>query len=156
MKRVVNVVVLMRHFQNYVTLEWAFFSLILHEHCQTILFPEDMPTHSHGDAALLFDKRLCGSIEDIVVCECPFLRDIQWRLAWLPIRFGGLWLYAAVETSSYAFLASQPKSWCHMTISYEITTYVVWILIMFVFWLVFVVWFQNLTLELSLIRKFSS
>ncbi|GJT05623.1 hypothetical protein Tco_0840085 [Tanacetum coccineum] len=42
------------------------------------------------EAALLFDKGLRASIENIVVCGGPFFGDLQWRLASLPIRFSGL------------------------------------------------------------------
>ncbi|KAI3516022.1 hypothetical protein L1887_14930 [Cichorium endivia] len=62
-------------------------------------------------AALFFDKGLHGSIEDIVVCGGPFFGDFQWRLVSLPIRFGGLGLYSAIEASSYAFVASRAQSW---------------------------------------------
>ncbi|PWA43054.1 reverse transcriptase domain-containing protein [Artemisia annua] len=41
------------------------------------------------EAALLFDKGLREAIEDMVVCGGPFFGDLQWRLASLPIRFGG-------------------------------------------------------------------
>ncbi|GJZ96550.1 putative reverse transcriptase domain-containing protein [Tanacetum coccineum] len=47
------------------------------------------PVHME-EAALFFDKGLRGSIENIVVCGGPFFGDLQWRLASLPIRFGGL------------------------------------------------------------------
>ncbi|GJS24862.1 hypothetical protein Tco_0453494 [Tanacetum coccineum] len=63
------------------------------------------------EAALLFDKGLRLSIEDMVVCGGPFSGDIQWRLASLPIRFGGLGLYSATEASSYAFVASRAQPW---------------------------------------------
>ncbi|XP_021985363.1 uncharacterized protein LOC110881398 [Helianthus annuus] len=59
------------------------------------------------DAALFFDKGLREAIEELVVCGGPFFGDLQWRLASLPIRFGGLGLYSAVEASSYAFVASR-------------------------------------------------
>ena len=62
-------------------------------------------------ATTWFDKGLRGSIEDIVVGGGPFFGDLQWRLASLPIRFGGLGLYSAVEASSYAFVASRVQSW---------------------------------------------
>ncbi|GKC06001.1 putative reverse transcriptase domain-containing protein [Tanacetum coccineum] len=51
------------------------------------------PVHME-EAALFFDKGLRGSIENIVVCGGPFFGDLQWRLASLPIRFGGLVEYA--------------------------------------------------------------
>ncbi|PWA75758.1 reverse transcriptase domain-containing protein [Artemisia annua] len=52
------------------------------------------------EAALLFDKGLREAIEELVVCGGPYFGDFQWRLASLPIRFGGLGLYSAVEASS--------------------------------------------------------
>ncbi|GKF65053.1 hypothetical protein Tco_0188501 [Tanacetum coccineum] len=58
------------------------------------------------EAALFFDKGLRGSIEIIVVCGGPFYEDLQWRLASLPIQFGGLGLYLPKLVSSYAFVAS--------------------------------------------------
>ena len=63
------------------------------------------------EAALLFDKGLREAIEELVVCGGPYFGDFQWRLASLPIRFGGLGLYSAVEASSYAFVASRAQSW---------------------------------------------
>ncbi|GJT83755.1 hypothetical protein Tco_1058097 [Tanacetum coccineum] len=51
------------------------------------------------------------SIENIVVCGGPFFGDLQWRLASLPIRLGGLGLYSAKVVSSYAFVASRAQSW---------------------------------------------
>ena len=68
------------------------------------------PVHME-DAALFFDKGLRESIENIVVCGGPFFGDLQWRLASLPIRFGGLGLYSAKVVSSYAFVASRAQSW---------------------------------------------
>ncbi|KAL7594924.1 hypothetical protein Lser_V15G27684 [Lactuca serriola] len=47
----------------------------------------------------------------MVVCGGPFFGDIKWRLASLPIHFGGLGLYSAYELSSYAFVASRAQSW---------------------------------------------
>ncbi|GJY77415.1 hypothetical protein Tco_0482531 [Tanacetum coccineum] len=63
------------------------------------------------DATLFFDKYLRVSIENIVVCGGPFFGDLQWRLASLPIRFGGLGLYSAKVVSSYAFVASRAQYW---------------------------------------------
>ena len=60
-----------------------------------------------GEAMLFFDKGLRRSIEDMVVCSGPFFDDFQWRLAFLPIRFGGLGLYSAYEDSSCTFVASR-------------------------------------------------
>ncbi|GJU13398.1 hypothetical protein Tco_1135794 [Tanacetum coccineum] len=62
-------------------------------------------------ATLFFDKGLRGSIENIVVYGGPFFGDLQWSLASLPIRFGGLGLYSAKVVSSYAFVASRAQSW---------------------------------------------
>jgi hypothetical protein len=58
----------------------------------------------------LFDKELCGAVEDIVVGGGPFFGDLQWRLVSLPIRLMGLGLYSAVEASSYVFVSSRAQS----------------------------------------------
>ncbi|PWA76212.1 reverse transcriptase domain-containing protein [Artemisia annua] len=42
------------------------------------------------EAALIFDKGLRTLIKNMVICGRPFFGDLQWRLASLPIRFGGL------------------------------------------------------------------
>ncbi|GJR85649.1 hypothetical protein Tco_0209660 [Tanacetum coccineum] len=63
------------------------------------------------EEALLFDKGLRGSIENIVICGGPFFGDLQWRLPSLPIRLGGLGLYSAKVVSSYDFVASRAQSW---------------------------------------------
>ena len=68
------------------------------------------PIHME-EAAMLFDKELREAVEDIVIGGGPFFGDLQWRLASLPIRFGGLGLYSTLEASSYAFLASRAQSW---------------------------------------------
>jgi hypothetical protein len=44
------------------------------------------------DAKFLFDKGLCGTIEDIVVGEGTFFGDLQWMIASLPIKVEG-WGY---------------------------------------------------------------
>ena len=59
----------------------------------------------------MFDKELLEAVEDIVVGGGPFFGDLQWRLASLLIRFGGLGLYSALEASLYAFMASRARSW---------------------------------------------
>nr|GEU54181.1 hypothetical protein [Tanacetum cinerariifolium] len=51
--------------------------------------------HDLQSELLLLRSCLCGSIENIVFCGGPFFGDLQWRLASLPIRFGGLGLYSA-------------------------------------------------------------
>ncbi|PWA48025.1 reverse transcriptase domain-containing protein [Artemisia annua] len=58
------------------------------------------------EAALFFDKGLCGSIENMVVCAGPSFGDLQWRLTSLPIRFGGLSLYS--EKSGPSGSTSEP------------------------------------------------
>nr|GEZ78006.1 hypothetical protein [Tanacetum cinerariifolium] len=60
------------------------------------------PVHME-EATLFFDKGLRGSIENIMVCGRPFFGDLQWRVASLPIRFGGLGLYSEKLVSFYAF-----------------------------------------------------
>ncbi|GJX32015.1 hypothetical protein Tco_0241870, partial [Tanacetum coccineum] len=67
--------------------------------------------HDPQSELLLLRTCLRGSIENIVVCEGPFFGDLQWRLASLPIRLGGLGLYLTKVVSSYAFVASRAKSW---------------------------------------------
>ncbi|MCI61183.1 hypothetical protein A2U01_0082440, partial [Trifolium medium] len=57
------------------------------------------------------DEGLCGAVEDIVVGGGPFFGDLQWRLASLPIKAGGLGLYSVVEAASYAFVTSRAQSW---------------------------------------------
>ncbi|KAL6517044.1 hypothetical protein OROHE_018004 [Orobanche hederae] len=64
-----------------------------------------------AEAVDIFDKGLREMVEGIVVCGGPFFGDLQWRLSTLPIRYGGLGLYTAKETSYYAFLASRVQSW---------------------------------------------
>nr|GEZ37614.1 hypothetical protein [Tanacetum cinerariifolium] len=56
-------------------------------------------------------QSLRGSIENTMFCEGPFFEDLQWRLASLPIRLGGLGFYSTKEASSYAFVASRAQSW---------------------------------------------
>ncbi|KAL6533604.1 hypothetical protein OROHE_013437 [Orobanche hederae] len=64
-----------------------------------------------AEAVDIFDKGLREVVEGIMVCGGPFFGDLQWRLSTLPIRYGGLGLYTAKETSYYAFLASRVQSW---------------------------------------------
>jgi hypothetical protein len=63
------------------------------------------------DAAILFNKGLHGTVEDIVFGGGPFFGDLQWRIASLPIKVGGLGLDSAVEATSYAFVAFRVQSW---------------------------------------------
>ncbi|MFS7964370.1 putative exostosin [Helianthus anomalus] len=64
-----------------------------------------------GGAVSVFDEGLRGALEDIVVCGGAFFGDLQWRLASLPTRFGGLGICTAEDASSYAFVASRAQSW---------------------------------------------
>jgi hypothetical protein len=63
------------------------------------------------EATILFDKELRAAVEDIVVGGGPFFGDLQWRVASLPIKVGGLGLYSAVEAASYVYVASRAQSW---------------------------------------------
>ena len=67
--------------------------------------------HFMVDAVSLFDDGLREAIEDIVVCGGPFFGDLQWRLASLPMRLGGLGLLSARDVGVYAFVASRAQSW---------------------------------------------
>ncbi|GJY40509.1 hypothetical protein Tco_0427779, partial [Tanacetum coccineum] len=64
-----------------------------------------------GEAVSIFDNGLRRAIEAIVVCGGPFFGDFQWRLASLPIRFGGSGLCSAKDVSTYAFVSSRAQSW---------------------------------------------
>ncbi|XP_076897210.1 uncharacterized protein LOC143550455 [Bidens hawaiensis] len=64
-----------------------------------------------GGAVSVFDTGLRKAIEDNVVCGGAFFGDLQWRLASLPTRFGGLGICSAEDASSYAFVASRAQSW---------------------------------------------
>nr|GFA80874.1 putative reverse transcriptase domain-containing protein [Tanacetum cinerariifolium] len=63
------------------------------------------------EAVSIFDNGLRRAIEAIVVCGSPFYGDFQWRLASLPIRFGGLGLCLAEDVFTYAFVASRAQCW---------------------------------------------
>ncbi|CAJ2667597.1 unnamed protein product [Trifolium pratense] len=54
---------------------------------------------------------MINSIEDIVVGGGPYFGDLQWRVASLHIRVGGLGLYSTVEVALYAFVASRALTW---------------------------------------------
>jgi hypothetical protein len=41
------------------------------------------------ETVVLFDKELRVAVENIVVGGGPFFVDLQWRIASLPIKFGG-------------------------------------------------------------------
>ncbi|KAJ0900450.1 putative RNA-directed DNA polymerase [Helianthus annuus] len=64
-----------------------------------------------GAAVTLFDEGLRQAIDDIVVGRGgAFFGDLQWRLASLPIKEGGLGLLSAGDVSSFAFVASRVQS----------------------------------------------
>ncbi|KAJ0560714.1 hypothetical protein HanHA300_Chr06g0214431 [Helianthus annuus] len=67
--------------------------------------------HLMEDAVSRFDDGLRMAIEDIVVDGGPFFGDLQWRLASLPMRLGGLGLFSARDVGAYAFVASRARSW---------------------------------------------
>ncbi|KAJ0805921.1 hypothetical protein HanPI659440_Chr02g0083791 [Helianthus annuus] len=67
--------------------------------------------HLLVDAASRFNDGLQEAIEDIVVGGGPFFGDLQWRLASLPMRLGGLGLLSARDVGVYAFMASRAQSW---------------------------------------------
>ncbi|GJZ91147.1 putative reverse transcriptase domain-containing protein [Tanacetum coccineum] len=70
-----------------------------------------LPQLHDPQSGLVFDKSLCGSIENIVVYGGPFFGDLHRRLASLPIGLGGLGLYLSKVAFSYAFVASRAQSW---------------------------------------------
>jgi hypothetical protein len=80
------------YFDLYMGIAKLFFGL---RTCQPIYLKE---------TSIQFGKELCGAVEDIVVCGGPFFGDLQWSLASLQIKVGGLGLYSAVEPGSYAFV----------------------------------------------------
>ena len=59
----------------------------------------------------MFDAGLREAVEDIVVCGGAFFEDLQWRVASLPVRFGGLGVGTAEDASVFAFVASRAQSW---------------------------------------------
>ncbi|KAJ0599143.1 putative reverse transcriptase domain, exostosin [Helianthus annuus] len=63
------------------------------------------------DVVSCFDKGLREAIEDIVVCGGPFFGELQWRIATLPMRLGGLGLLSARDVAANAFVASRSQSW---------------------------------------------
>lgn len=65
------------------------------------------PLDFFGDAQVQFDLALCSSLEKIVTASGPGFGDLQWRLATLPIKMGGLGIYAARDVINYAFLTSR-------------------------------------------------
>ncbi|KAJ0482043.1 putative reverse transcriptase domain-containing protein [Helianthus annuus] len=63
------------------------------------------------DAVSCFDKGLRATIEDIVVYGGAYFGELQWRIATLPMRLGGLGLLLARDVAAYAFVASRSQSW---------------------------------------------
>ncbi|GJX28374.1 shaggy-related protein kinase epsilon [Tanacetum coccineum] len=73
--------------------------------CPFLAIQEKLLTHDRMRKWRVYDMMVSGpSLE-----ECK--RDFQWRLASLPIRFGGLGLCSAEDVSTYAFVASRAQSW---------------------------------------------
>ncbi|XP_022032741.1 uncharacterized protein LOC110933848 [Helianthus annuus] len=66
--------------------------------------------HLMANAVSCFDDGLREAIEDIVVCGGSYFGDLQWRLASLPMRLGGLGLLSAQDVGVYAFVASRAQS----------------------------------------------
>ncbi|MFS8014297.1 hypothetical protein Hanom_Chr15g01342931 [Helianthus anomalus] len=66
--------------------------------------------HLMANAVSCFDDGLREAIEDIVVCGGSYFGDLQWRLASLPMRLGGLGLLSARDVGVYAFVASRAQS----------------------------------------------
>ena len=64
------------------------------------------PSNLFGDAQVQFDAALHASLEKIITASGPGFGDWQWKLATLPIKTGGLGIYAAGDVINYAFLAS--------------------------------------------------
>jgi hypothetical protein len=62
------------------------------------------------EKTILFDKKLCEVVEDIVVSGGPFFGDLRCRLVSLPIKVGGLSLYSILEAVSYVFVAAREQS----------------------------------------------
>ncbi|GJY59318.1 hypothetical protein Tco_0459210 [Tanacetum coccineum] len=69
----------------------------------------------HDPQSKLFLLRSCMGIAKLFcikdLLSCTHGGGGLWRLASLPIRFGGLKLYTVKVTSSYAFVASRAQSW---------------------------------------------
>ncbi|KAK2429154.1 hypothetical protein QL285_027614 [Trifolium repens] len=64
------------------------------------------------DATFLFDKELRGAVEDIVVGGGPFFGDIQWRIASLPIKVGGVRVVLSSRGSLVCFCGFQSSVLC--------------------------------------------
>jgi hypothetical protein len=65
------------------------------------------PPDSFGGTQVQFNLALRASLEKIVTASGPGFGDWQWRLATLPIKMGGLGIFAAGDVINYAFLASR-------------------------------------------------
>ena len=65
------------------------------------------PPDSFRGAQVQFDLALRASLEKIVTASGPGFGDWQWRLVTLPIKMGGLGIFAAGDVINYAFLASR-------------------------------------------------
>ncbi|KAJ0869042.1 hypothetical protein HanRHA438_Chr11g0484841 [Helianthus annuus] len=66
--------------------------------------------HLMANVVSCFDDGIREAVEDIVVCGGSYFGDLQWRLASLPMRLGGLGLLSARDVGVYAFVASRAQS----------------------------------------------
>ncbi|KAJ0823139.1 hypothetical protein HanPSC8_Chr16g0740401 [Helianthus annuus] len=63
------------------------------------------------DVVSCFHKGIREAIEDIVVYGGAYFDELQWRIATLPMRLGGLGHLSARDVAAYAFVASRSQSW---------------------------------------------
>ncbi|GKA98412.1 hypothetical protein Tco_0826349, partial [Tanacetum coccineum] len=68
------------------------------------------PPRVFESAQLSFDMALSSALERIVTASGPGFGDWQWRIATLPLTFGGLGIYSACDVLNYAFIASRLQS----------------------------------------------
>ncbi|GKD40247.1 hypothetical protein Tco_1260454, partial [Tanacetum coccineum] len=68
------------------------------------------PPRVFESAQLSFDMALRSALERIVTASGPGFGDWQWRIATLPLTFGGLGIYSAGDVLNYAFIASRLQS----------------------------------------------
>ncbi|GJT99500.1 hypothetical protein Tco_1109839 [Tanacetum coccineum] len=68
------------------------------------------PPRVFESAQLSFDMALRFALERIITASGPGFGDWQWRIATLPLTFGGLGIYSAGDVLNYAFIASRLQS----------------------------------------------